>query len=114
MTTPMPHWSPPCLPSTNSWNPPHDVQIPLPSTPFGLRSRIRLSRRLHGHRPRPPDPPRPRRGPEGDAEPGLAVVHELLRDDRRVDADHRLVLVALRRPPHAARRALAGRALQRA
>ena len=32
--------------------------------------------------------PDARRGSAGDAEPGVAAVHELLRDDRRVDARH--------------------------
>ena len=63
--------------------------------------------RLHGHRARGPDPARAGAGPRRHAEPGLAAVHELLRDHRRLDARHGLRVEPHRPAQDAARRARA-------
>ena len=46
----------------------------------------RIRRRLHGHRPRRPDPAVHRQGPGGHAQPGLPALHLVLPDHRRRDA----------------------------
>ena len=69
-----------------------------------LGRRLRLRRRLHGHRPGRPDPARARQGPRGDAEPGVAAVHQLLRDHRRRRCSSPAGSPAASARAHAARR----------
>src|SRR3954453_16796954 len=103
--------APPSPYSTRSWSPPpHEPRTPHPplaTAAVRVSRGLRERRRLHGHRPRRPDPPhaRPRRG--SDPEPGLAAVLLLLRDDRRVDARRRLGELTHRPAPDAAGRARA-------
>ena len=70
---------------------------PAPAA-IGLRGRLRLRRRLHGHRPRRPDPPVDRHQPARLALAGRAALHLLLRRHGDRDARHRLGLLAASAP----------------
>ena len=61
----------------------------LRPAPRRLGGRLRVCHRVHGHRPRRPDPQADRRRARRDAEPGVAAVHQLHGRDGRRDADHR-------------------------
>ena len=79
-----------------------------------LGRRLRLRHRVHGHRPGRPDPEVDRRAAGGDAEPGLADVHQLHGDHGRRDAGHRRRLQPDRRQAHPALRPRADHRLRRA